>query len=175
MRALRSPFVEVHELGFYALAVVIVLHLIAVVATELPEGGSITSAPLPAARFSRVLRPMHREGPMRYFGRRTARGADDQRTSRQARSGSHYAARPCIRCGDHSDWTSRRLSRLDLDGSNNPRCHRSCHLDCSRSFGGANGRRRYRPSGNERSPSSLNQSPRRNRGRHNVHGRHISC
>ena len=44
MRALRSPFVEVHELGFYAVAVVIVLHLIAVVATELPEGGSITSA-----------------------------------------------------------------------------------------------------------------------------------
>ena len=53
---------------------------------------------------------------MRYFGRRTARGADDQRTSRQARSGSHYAARPCIRCGDHSDWTSR-TGRLDLDGS----------------------------------------------------------
>ena len=44
MRALRRPFVEVHEMGFYALAVVIVLHLIAVVATELHEGGSITSA-----------------------------------------------------------------------------------------------------------------------------------
>jgi Ni/Fe-hydrogenase 1 B-type cytochrome subunit len=44
MRAFRSPFVEVHELGFYALAVVIVLHLIAVVVTEIHEGGSITSA-----------------------------------------------------------------------------------------------------------------------------------
>jgi Ni/Fe-hydrogenase 1 B-type cytochrome subunit len=46
MRAFRGPFVAVHELGFYALAVVIVLHLIAVVVTELHEGGSITSAML---------------------------------------------------------------------------------------------------------------------------------
>ncbi len=44
MRAFRSPFVEVHELGFYALAVVIVLHVVAVVVTELHEGGSLTSA-----------------------------------------------------------------------------------------------------------------------------------
>lgn len=44
MRAFRSPFVEVHEFGFYALAVAIVLHLIAVVVTEVHEGGSITSA-----------------------------------------------------------------------------------------------------------------------------------
>jgi cytochrome b len=44
MRAFRSPFVEVHELGFYALAVLIALHVIAVVATEIHEGGSITSA-----------------------------------------------------------------------------------------------------------------------------------
>lgn len=44
MRAFRSPFVEVHELGFYALAVLIVLHIIAVVTTEIHEGGSITSA-----------------------------------------------------------------------------------------------------------------------------------
>jgi Ni/Fe-hydrogenase 1 B-type cytochrome subunit len=44
MRAFRRPFVRVHELGFYALAVLIVLHLVAVVVTELHEGGSITSA-----------------------------------------------------------------------------------------------------------------------------------
>ena len=44
MRAFRSPFVEVHELAFYALVVLIVLHVIAVVATEVHEGGSITSA-----------------------------------------------------------------------------------------------------------------------------------
>jgi hypothetical protein len=43
-RAFRSPFVAVHEFGFYALAVVIVLHIIAVVVTEVHEGGSITSA-----------------------------------------------------------------------------------------------------------------------------------
>ena len=44
MRAFRGPFVEVHELAFYALVIVIGLHLIAVVLTELHEGGSITSA-----------------------------------------------------------------------------------------------------------------------------------
>jgi Ni/Fe-hydrogenase 1 B-type cytochrome subunit len=43
MRAFRGPFVKVHEFAFYALAVVIVLHLIAVVLTEVHEGGSITS------------------------------------------------------------------------------------------------------------------------------------
>jgi cytochrome b len=44
MRAFRRPFVEVHELTFYALVVLIVLHVVAVVATEVHEGGSITSA-----------------------------------------------------------------------------------------------------------------------------------
>ena len=44
MRAFRKPFVTVHEFAFYALVVVIMLHLFAVVVTELHEGGSITSA-----------------------------------------------------------------------------------------------------------------------------------
>jgi Ni/Fe-hydrogenase 1 B-type cytochrome subunit len=44
MRAFRRPFATVHEFAFYALAVVIVFHLIAVVLTEVHEGGSITSA-----------------------------------------------------------------------------------------------------------------------------------
>ena len=44
MRAFRRPFVTIHEFAFYALALVIVLHLIAVVLTEVHEGGSITSA-----------------------------------------------------------------------------------------------------------------------------------
>ncbi|MGD9668876.1 MAG: cytochrome b/b6 domain-containing protein [Hyphomicrobiaceae bacterium] len=44
MRAFRRPFVDVHEIAFYALAVLIVLHIIAVVMTEIHEGGSITSA-----------------------------------------------------------------------------------------------------------------------------------
>jgi Ni/Fe-hydrogenase b-type cytochrome subunit len=44
MRAFRKPFVMVHEFGFYALAAVVTLHIIAVVVTELHEGGSITSA-----------------------------------------------------------------------------------------------------------------------------------
>ncbi len=44
MRDFRSPFVLVHEIAFYALAAGVALHLIAVVVTELHEGGSITSA-----------------------------------------------------------------------------------------------------------------------------------
>jgi Ni/Fe-hydrogenase 1 B-type cytochrome subunit len=44
MRSFRGPFVEVHELTFYTLAILIALPLIAVVLTELHEGGSITSA-----------------------------------------------------------------------------------------------------------------------------------
>ncbi len=44
MRAFRGPIVDVHEFTFYALAILIVLHLVAVVVTELHEGGSITSA-----------------------------------------------------------------------------------------------------------------------------------
>jgi cytochrome b len=44
MRDFRGPFVEVHEITFYALAAAVVLHLIAVVVTEIHEGGGITSA-----------------------------------------------------------------------------------------------------------------------------------
>ena len=44
MRAFRRPIVTTHLYAFYALAVIIVLHLFAVVLTELHEGGSIISA-----------------------------------------------------------------------------------------------------------------------------------
>ena len=44
MRAFRRPFVTVHEIAFYALIVLIALHIVAVVITELHEGGNITSA-----------------------------------------------------------------------------------------------------------------------------------
>ena len=44
MRAFRGPLVEIHEVTFYLLAAAVVLHLIAVVVTEVHEGGSITSA-----------------------------------------------------------------------------------------------------------------------------------
>ena len=44
MRAFRSPFKQVHEAAFYVLATAVVLHIAAVVITELREGGSITSA-----------------------------------------------------------------------------------------------------------------------------------
>jgi Ni/Fe-hydrogenase 1 B-type cytochrome subunit len=44
MRDFREPFVQVHELTFYILAAAVVLHIAAVVVTEVHEGGSITSA-----------------------------------------------------------------------------------------------------------------------------------
>ena len=44
MRAFRQPFVVVHEFAFYALVLLVMLHLFAVVITELHEGGSIISA-----------------------------------------------------------------------------------------------------------------------------------
>jgi Ni/Fe-hydrogenase 1 B-type cytochrome subunit len=44
MRAMRQPFAVVHLYGFYVLSVVVVLHVAAVVLTEIREGGSITSA-----------------------------------------------------------------------------------------------------------------------------------
>jgi Ni/Fe-hydrogenase 1 B-type cytochrome subunit len=43
-RAFRRPFAEVHEYSFYALAAVVVLHVAAVVITEVREGGGIISA-----------------------------------------------------------------------------------------------------------------------------------
>jgi Ni/Fe-hydrogenase b-type cytochrome subunit len=44
MRNFRAPFVEIHEISFYLIAIAVVLHLIAVVVTEIHEGGAITSA-----------------------------------------------------------------------------------------------------------------------------------
>lgn len=44
MRAFRRPFASVHAYGFYALVVVVALHVAAVVVTEVKEGGSIISA-----------------------------------------------------------------------------------------------------------------------------------
>lgn len=44
MRAFRKPFALVHLYGFYVLAVVVVMHVAAVIVTELREGGSIISA-----------------------------------------------------------------------------------------------------------------------------------
>jgi Ni/Fe-hydrogenase 1 B-type cytochrome subunit len=57
MRAFRRPFVGVHQFAFYGLVVVIVLHLIAVVLTEVHEGGSITSAMLTGRKILRRTPP----------------------------------------------------------------------------------------------------------------------
>jgi Ni/Fe-hydrogenase 1 B-type cytochrome subunit len=44
MRAFRKPIVLVHLYSFYVLVVVVVMHVAAVIVTELREGGSIISA-----------------------------------------------------------------------------------------------------------------------------------
>ncbi len=44
MRAFRKPFIVVHEYGFYALLGLILIHILAVVKTELGEGGNLISA-----------------------------------------------------------------------------------------------------------------------------------
>ena len=51
MRAFRSPVVTIHLYAFYVLAGVIVMHLIAVIVTEIHEGGSITSAMFTGRKF----------------------------------------------------------------------------------------------------------------------------
>jgi cytochrome b len=44
MRAWRGPVVETHELAFYALLALALLHIAAIVATELKQGGTLVSA-----------------------------------------------------------------------------------------------------------------------------------
>jgi cytochrome b len=44
MRAFRKPFITIHYYGFYTLLVVSVIHIVAVVVTELREGGNLVSA-----------------------------------------------------------------------------------------------------------------------------------
>jgi len=44
MRALRKPFITIHYYNFYALLAFALLHILAVVVTELREGGNLVSA-----------------------------------------------------------------------------------------------------------------------------------
>ena len=44
MRAFRKPFISTHVTNYYFLLVLILLHIVAVIATEIREGGSIISA-----------------------------------------------------------------------------------------------------------------------------------
>lgn len=44
MRAFRKPFITVHYYGFYVLLVCAVIHVLAVIVTEIGEGGSLISA-----------------------------------------------------------------------------------------------------------------------------------
>lgn len=44
MRAMRAPFVRIHGFAFYALLVLVVLHIAAVIVTEVRGGGNLVSA-----------------------------------------------------------------------------------------------------------------------------------
>ncbi len=44
MRAMRAPFVRIHGYAFYALLVLAVLHIAAVIVTEIRGGGNLISA-----------------------------------------------------------------------------------------------------------------------------------
>jgi cytochrome b len=44
MRAFRKPFITVHEFGFYVLISLALVHIVAVVITEMREGGNLISA-----------------------------------------------------------------------------------------------------------------------------------
>ena len=44
MRSFRAPFAEIHEFTFYLIALVIAVHVTAVVVTEVREGGTLISA-----------------------------------------------------------------------------------------------------------------------------------
>jgi Ni/Fe-hydrogenase 1 B-type cytochrome subunit len=44
MRAFRKPFITVHYYGFYMLIVFAVIHILAVIVTELREGGGLITA-----------------------------------------------------------------------------------------------------------------------------------
>ena len=44
MRAFRKPFITIHYYGFFVLLGLILLHILAVVVTEIREGGNLISA-----------------------------------------------------------------------------------------------------------------------------------
>ena len=44
MRSFRDPFIEIHEFGFYALAILVLLHIIVVIVTEIKEKNGLISA-----------------------------------------------------------------------------------------------------------------------------------
>ena len=44
MRAFRAPFIEIHEIAFYLLLIAIILHIVAVVVTEVRERSGLVSA-----------------------------------------------------------------------------------------------------------------------------------
>ena len=44
MRSFREPFIEIHEIGFYVLLILVLIHIIGVIVTELREKNGLISA-----------------------------------------------------------------------------------------------------------------------------------
>ncbi len=44
MRSFREPFIEIHEIGFYTLLILVLIHIIGVIVTELKERNGLVSA-----------------------------------------------------------------------------------------------------------------------------------
>lgn len=70
MRAFRAPVIDIHELNFYLLLVLIAIHIAAAVFTEFREGGTVISAMFTGSKF-------HEENPV--DGGTADRGSEDRR------------------------------------------------------------------------------------------------
>ena len=70
MRAFRAPVIDIHELNFYLLLVLIGIHIAAAVLTEFREGGTVISAMFTGSKF-------HEEKPV--DGGTADAGSDDRR------------------------------------------------------------------------------------------------
>jgi cytochrome b len=62
MRSFREPIVEIHEFGFYALLALAFLHIMAVVITELREGGNLITAMFTGKKILHVPPADRKEG-----------------------------------------------------------------------------------------------------------------
>jgi Ni/Fe-hydrogenase 1 B-type cytochrome subunit len=67
MRAMRAPFVLIHEYGFYALILMAATHIAAVVLTEIRGGGNLVSAMFTGNKILRV--PEARSRAIQYLPR----------------------------------------------------------------------------------------------------------
>jgi cytochrome b len=81
MRAFRKPFIVSHLYGYYALLVVVALHVAGVVITEIREGGNLISATFTGKKI--ISGPPADEGTIRGTQYRTIDSLEDSGSERQ--------------------------------------------------------------------------------------------